>query len=182
MPRFRLKPMPFRTFGELPTLGLALEIYCPSCHAKKPLEISDRLAPHRWGRVRFTCSGTRYSGAPCQARGHLHVQPVAPRAPASPLSVSNVGVAIRRGLARASGYTSCHGHWPRSTSATSATAVQVAAAKCGPPFTTDWMAPATASRATSSPRAPASRRRQSRWLRRRSTRCRSSRVGCLHGR
>ena len=31
VPRYPLKPMPFKTFGELPALGLALSIYCPSC-------------------------------------------------------------------------------------------------------------------------------------------------------
>jgi hypothetical protein len=79
MPRFRLKPMPFRTFGELPALGLRIEVYCPSCHTMKPLKIDDRLAAHRWGRVRFTCSGTHYTGSPCRSRGHLHIRPAVPR-------------------------------------------------------------------------------------------------------
>jgi hypothetical protein len=79
MPRFRLKPMPFRTFGDLPALGLRLEVYCPSCHTMKPVEIDDRLAGRRWGRVRFTCSGSHYTGSPCRSRGHLHIRPAEPQ-------------------------------------------------------------------------------------------------------
>jgi len=78
MPRFRLKPMPFRTFGELPALGLALSIYCPACYTAVPREIDGRLAPHRWGHVRFTCSQTRYNGYLCGSWGHLHLDPVEP--------------------------------------------------------------------------------------------------------
>jgi hypothetical protein len=61
--------MPFRTFGDLPALGLSLEVYCPSCHTMKPVEIDDRLAARRWGRIRFLCSRTHYTGSPCRSRG-----------------------------------------------------------------------------------------------------------------
>jgi transposase-like protein len=78
MPRFPLKPMPFRTFGELPALGLALSVYCPGCYTTVPRAIDGSLAPHRWGCVRFTCSRTRYNGYPCASRGHLRLEPVEP--------------------------------------------------------------------------------------------------------
>ena len=84
VPRFPLKPMPFKTFGELSALGLALSIYCPSCYTTVPREIDERLAPHRWGRVRFTCSRTRYNGYVCASRGHLHLEPVEPMSPDEP--------------------------------------------------------------------------------------------------
>ena len=80
-PKFLLKPMPFRTFGELLPLALALVVHCPGCHAQVPVEIGERLAPHRWGRVRFTCRRTRYNGTPCGSRGHLYLKPVAPLDP-----------------------------------------------------------------------------------------------------
>ena len=84
MPRFRLKPMPFKTFGELPALGLALSVYCPSCHTTAPREIDERLAQYRWGRMRFTCSRTRYTGDLCASRGHLHLEPLEPLSPDEP--------------------------------------------------------------------------------------------------
>lgn len=77
-PRYRLKPMPFATFGELPALGLQLKIWCSGCKSLRPLEIGDRLAPHRFGRVRFTCSAQRYDGAVCGGLGHPHVEPAIP--------------------------------------------------------------------------------------------------------
>ncbi len=81
MPRFRLKPMPFKTFGELPALGLALSVYCPACYTTNPVEIIERLASHRWGRVRLTCSRTHYNGYLCGSRGHLRLEPVEPMSP-----------------------------------------------------------------------------------------------------
>jgi hypothetical protein len=84
MPRFRLKPMPFKTFGELPALGLALSVYSPACYTTVPREIDERLAPHPWGRVRFTCSRTRYNGYLCASRGHLQLEPVEPMSPDEP--------------------------------------------------------------------------------------------------
>jgi hypothetical protein len=93
-PSFRLKPMPFTTFGELPALGLALSVYCPDCYAKVPMEISDRLAPRRWGRVRFTCSRTRYTGNPCRMRGYLYLEPLEPIAPDEPFVSMECGCRI----------------------------------------------------------------------------------------
>jgi len=93
-PRFHLRPMPFTTFGELPALGLALSVHCPGCHAKVPVEIGDRLARHRWGRVRFTCSRTRYTGNPCRSRGHLYLKPVEEMAPDEPFVSMECGCDI----------------------------------------------------------------------------------------
>jgi len=84
VPRYSLKPMPFKTFGELPALGLALSIYCPRCYTTVLREIDGRLAPHRWGCVRFTCSRTRYNGYVCASRGHLHLGPIEPMSPDEP--------------------------------------------------------------------------------------------------
>lgn len=84
VPRYPLKPMPFKTFGELPALGLALSIYCPRCYTTVLREIDGRLAPHRWGCVRFTCSRTRYNGYVCASRGHLHLGPIEPMSPDEP--------------------------------------------------------------------------------------------------
>ena len=42
------------------------------------------MAPHRWARVRSTCSRTRYNGYVCTSRGHLHLEPVEPMSPDEP--------------------------------------------------------------------------------------------------
>jgi hypothetical protein len=58
-PRYRLRPMPFSTFGELPALGLVLEVGCVGCRSRQVVEINERLAPKMFGRVRFLCSAVR---------------------------------------------------------------------------------------------------------------------------
>ncbi len=41
----------------------------------------ERLAPHQWGHVRFTCNRTRYNGYLCGSQGHLRLEPVEPMSP-----------------------------------------------------------------------------------------------------
>jgi hypothetical protein len=61
-----------------------LVLYCPACYTTVPREIDGRLAPHRWDRVRFTCSRTRYNGYPGASWGHLHLESFEPALPGEP--------------------------------------------------------------------------------------------------
>ena len=48
-PRYRLKPMPFVTYGELPALGLSIEVWCSTCKSSRPVAVGEGLAPRRFG-------------------------------------------------------------------------------------------------------------------------------------
>lgn len=76
-PRYRLRPMPFSMFGELPRFGLALKVWCSTCKSSRAVQINDRLAGQRFGALRFTCNAQRHDGAICQGIGHPHVVPLA---------------------------------------------------------------------------------------------------------
>jgi hypothetical protein len=54
-PRYRLRPTPFVTYGELPGLGLVLEVWCSTCKSSRAVAIGE-WAGSRFGRLRFTCS------------------------------------------------------------------------------------------------------------------------------
>jgi hypothetical protein len=75
-PRYRLKPMPFRTFGELRGVDLVLEVWCSSCKNSRPVAIGERLATRLFGSVRFICQGRRHDGGPCGGLGHPHIVPL----------------------------------------------------------------------------------------------------------
>jgi len=75
-PRYRLRAMPFTTFGELSALGLALEVWCAGCKSRRPVGIGERLAGRRFGRARFICEGQCHDGTPCGGFGHPVVVPV----------------------------------------------------------------------------------------------------------
>jgi hypothetical protein len=77
-PRYRLKPTPFATYGELPALGLALEVWCSACKSSRPLAIGEGLAARRFGRGRFSCRAQRHDGTVCSGLGHPHIVPLAP--------------------------------------------------------------------------------------------------------
>lgn len=77
-PRYRLKPLPFRTFGELPGVGLVLEVGCIGCRSRKVVEIGESLARRVFGRVRFSCSAVRPGLGACVGPGVPQVVPVAP--------------------------------------------------------------------------------------------------------
>lgn len=76
-PRYRLRPMPFRLFGELPRAGLALQVWCSRCKTSKRVKIDDRMARRCFGRLRFTCSSQPHEGDKCGGLGHPHVVPMA---------------------------------------------------------------------------------------------------------
>ena len=77
-PHYRLKPMPFVTFGELTALGLVLEVWCSTCKRSRPVTIGEGLTARRFGRGRFSCSAQRYDGMVCGGLGHPHIVPAAP--------------------------------------------------------------------------------------------------------
>jgi hypothetical protein len=75
-PHYRLKSMPFSTFGDLPRVSLVLEVWCSSCKNSRPVEVGAALAGRRFGGVRFVCTGRRHDGAPCGGLGHPHIVPL----------------------------------------------------------------------------------------------------------
>ena len=75
-PRYRLRPMPFATFGELAPLGLVLEVWCSSCKSSRPVTIGNSLRERRFGRARFACTAARYDGTICRGLGHPHIVPM----------------------------------------------------------------------------------------------------------
>lgn len=77
-PRYRLKPMPFATYGELGRASLVLEVWCSSCKNSRPVAVSERFAGRPFGGVRFTCRGRRHDGEPCGGLGHPHIVPLQP--------------------------------------------------------------------------------------------------------
>ena len=77
-----LRAFPFRTFDEIAELGLAVEIYCPSCYRTVgPIDLADgRLRGRFFANTRFRCSQTRriYDASPsrvCGCLGHIIVRP-----------------------------------------------------------------------------------------------------------
>lgn len=77
-PHYKLKPLPFRTFGDLPRVGLVLEVWCSTCKNSRPVSISERFASRLFGMVRFTCRGRRNDGQLCRGLGHPHIVPLEP--------------------------------------------------------------------------------------------------------
>jgi len=75
-PRYRLKRMPFGTFGDLMGAGLMLEVWCSSCKNSRAVEVGVQLAGRRFGGVRFVCAGRRHDGQPCGGLGHPHIVPL----------------------------------------------------------------------------------------------------------
>jgi hypothetical protein len=75
-PRYRLKPMPFSTFGDLPRAALVLEVWCSTCKSSRPVEVGMQLAPRRFGGVRFVCVNRRHDGDLCGGLGHPHIVPL----------------------------------------------------------------------------------------------------------
>lgn len=75
-PRYRLRPMPFTTFGDLTRASLVLEVWCSSCKNSRPVTISERIAGRPFGSVRFVCQGPRHNGQPCGGLGHPHIIPL----------------------------------------------------------------------------------------------------------
>jgi hypothetical protein len=80
--RRMLRAFPFRTFDEIAELGLAVEIYCPSCyHTVGPIDLADeRLRGRFFANTRFRCSQSRriYDASPpreCRCLGHIIVRP-----------------------------------------------------------------------------------------------------------
>jgi hypothetical protein len=77
-PRYRLKAMPFATFGELAPLGLVLEVWCSTCKNSRSVTIGEGLAARRFGRGRFTCRAQRHDGRVCGGSGHPQIVPAVP--------------------------------------------------------------------------------------------------------
>jgi hypothetical protein len=75
-PQYRLKPMPFATFGDLAHANLVLEVWCSSCKNSRPVHIGKRFAGRVFGSVRFSCRGRRHDGEPCRGLGHPHIVPL----------------------------------------------------------------------------------------------------------
>jgi hypothetical protein len=77
-PQYRLKPMPFATFGELTPPGLVFEMWCSTCKSSRPVAVGEAWAASRFGRARFTCRAERYNGLVYGGLGHPHVVPAVP--------------------------------------------------------------------------------------------------------
>ena len=75
-PRYRLRPLPFRTFGDLSRASLVLEVWCSSCKNSRPVAIGKGFASRLLGSVRFSCRGRRHDGEPCGGLGHPHIVPL----------------------------------------------------------------------------------------------------------
>jgi hypothetical protein len=61
-PSYRLKPMPFSIFGDLPALALLLEVGCVGCRSRKIVQIGPALAPRIFARAHFLCTTERAAG------------------------------------------------------------------------------------------------------------------------
>jgi hypothetical protein len=77
-PRYRLKSMPFTTFGELAGLGLVLEVWCSTCKSSRAVAIREELGVRRFGRGRFSCTAVRDDRGVCGGLGHPHILPLSP--------------------------------------------------------------------------------------------------------
>ena len=77
-PNYQLKPMPFRTFGELPGAGLLLEVGCVGCRSRQVVTIGESLARRVFGRAHFVCSAVRPGPGACGGAGILQLVPEAP--------------------------------------------------------------------------------------------------------
>jgi hypothetical protein len=79
-PRYRLKPMPFRTLGEALAAGLVVKVYCMECRRyarpELPLVAHDRC----FAKLLFRCGNAvqRWPTMPrrlCRSRGRLQLEP-----------------------------------------------------------------------------------------------------------
>jgi hypothetical protein len=77
-PRYRLKPMPFKTYGDLSAAGLVLEVGCVGCRSRKVVEIGDRLELSTFGTARFVCSTIRSGRGKCGGLGVPQLMPASP--------------------------------------------------------------------------------------------------------
>jgi hypothetical protein len=54
--KYRLVPLPIRTFREAFDFGLALRIHCPGCHAWRPIELMAERLDLPFAGARFICA------------------------------------------------------------------------------------------------------------------------------
>lgn len=80
-PQYRLRPMPFATFGDLSGLGLMLEVWCSTCKSSRPVMVGASWAGLPFGRGRFTCGAARFGRGVCGGLGHPHIVPLQPAEP-----------------------------------------------------------------------------------------------------
>jgi hypothetical protein len=75
-----LRPLPFRTFGEIAALGLELTVHCSSCSREAKLDPTDERLRHRCfagARLRCTAMIQRYTrpSSTCGQPGYLYIRP-----------------------------------------------------------------------------------------------------------
>ncbi len=68
-PSYQLKPMPFRTFGDLAEAALLLEVGCVGCRSRQVVTIGESRARRVFGRAHFVCSAMRPGLGTCRGPG-----------------------------------------------------------------------------------------------------------------
>jgi len=87
-PRYLLKPMPFRTFGEALAAGLVVNVYCRACRRHARPEIPQAALDRCFAKPLFRCRSIvqRWPTMPpqvCGTRGQLELEPPEPITPGS---------------------------------------------------------------------------------------------------
>jgi hypothetical protein len=74
----KLRPLPFKTFGEIAALGLKATVYCSACHEHRPIDLgAEHLRERCFATTRFRCTKIRYTGAVCGCLGSVEIEPSA---------------------------------------------------------------------------------------------------------
>ena len=81
LPRYRLKPMPFRTLGEALVAGLVVKVYCPECRRHARPELPSVAHDRCFAKLVFRCRDVvqRWPTMPprgCKSRGRLQLEPL----------------------------------------------------------------------------------------------------------
>jgi hypothetical protein len=72
----KLRPLPFKTFGEIAALGLKATVYCSACHEHRPIDLgAEHLRDRCFATTRFRCTKIRYTGNVCGCAGSVEIDP-----------------------------------------------------------------------------------------------------------
>jgi hypothetical protein len=133
-----LRPLPFRTFGEIAALGLELTVHCSSCSREAKLDPTDERLRHRCfagARLRCTAMIQRYTrpSSTCGQPGYLYIRRAScsRSADRSAWPSCSAGDACRIGRSIMSSSTSCHGRQLVSDPTIDSAAQPVAAPSTG---------------------------------------------------
>ena len=79
-PRYRLKPVPFRTLGEVLAAGLVVKVYCPECRRHAHPELPPVAHDRCFARLVFCCRDVvqrwpTMQPRVCGSRGRLRMEP-----------------------------------------------------------------------------------------------------------